>query len=322
MKLIRLIQVIFFLMISSTLLSQAPDLNHGNEPPSKFCEDFSHGNGTWMGRVIKEGIVQYYIPSNYDSGASGDSHDRALYERVEYENQIIFNQFDFKGNLPAKGNYLTFDFKVGGSQSDDEVSPKLYFYLGQYRVFPEEVKFKAIFHFNKTVTSEDGWTHFSIPITPKANGKYPESELGYWEIINGDPRNFGMIMSECMGAYFDLNLKNTPEQSYSFDNICFENLGTDPSDKINENDNQASEQEVILTRVYPNPGNGMFNVSLEKPASGFLEVFNSAGTVVHRQEFTNKNDLRFDISGKTKGIYIMRLTMDGFKTQNIRVVLK
>lgn len=66
--------------------------------------------------------------------------------------------------------------------------------------------------------------------------------------------------------------------------------------------------------VYPNPSNGVFSVELNKAAAGTIEVFDALGNSVQRIEIReNASDYKLDMSGYSKGIYMLNVISEGNK---------
>jgi trimeric autotransporter adhesin len=84
-----------------------------------------------------------------------------------------------------------------------------------------------------------------------------------------------------------------------------------------------SEQQAGSTiQVYPNPGNGLFNLNLGYTPTDAVtvEIFNGLGQVI--SSFTMTTDNRnTDISAYPSGIYTLRIT-DGSKVNMVRVVVQ
>jgi hypothetical protein len=95
-----------------------------------------------------------------------------------------------------------------------------------------------------------------------------------------------------------------------------------PSDPIDDGDIQTRLQdgkESILNEnefinIYPNPSSGTFNINLSEFQKGTLEVYNQLGALVKNVELNDeKNSYQLDLSGFSKGIYILNLTNDNQK---------
>lgn len=59
--------------------------------------------------------------------------------------------------------------------------------------------------------------------------------------------------------------------------------------------------------IYPNPGNGIFYFSAEKPQEGFIEVYNSLGQKILSEQMNNNAENKIDITSFDNGIYYLRL---------------
>jgi hypothetical protein len=77
------------------------------------------------------------------------------------------------------------------------------------------------------------------------------------------------------------------------------------------NELKAKNEEV---RVYPNPGNGEFNLSIRNLELGIkcnLEVYNMLGQQVYSHPFKIQNsEFKIDLTGNPSGIYLYRVTTE------------
>ncbi len=62
-------------------------------------------------------------------------------------------------------------------------------------------------------------------------------------------------------------------------------------------------------KLYPNPSNGIFNISLDDKETGKIEVYDIYGTRVHSQGFKNSKVLVVDLEKQRKGIYFVKVTI-------------
>jgi hypothetical protein len=70
---------------------------------------------------------------------------------------------------------------------------------------------------------------------------------------------------------------------------------------------EAATQKVV---IYPNPSNGIFNLSVPENKNGKIQVTDLAGKLITAQEFTG-NETKLDLQQSPKGIYLVRITTDG-----------
>ncbi|MBL0339855.1 MAG: PKD domain-containing protein [Bacteroidetes bacterium] len=75
------------------------------------------------------------------------------------------------------------------------------------------------------------------------------------------------------------------------------------------------ENELLEMQVFPNPGNGIFNI--ESPSGGQLEIYNPIGILIYSKEIAQTNTI-VDISPFADGIYIVNLrTIDAVLSRRI-----
>ena len=71
--------------------------------------------------------------------------------------------------------------------------------------------------------------------------------------------------------------------------------------------------------VYPNPSNGLFNITSEGNATVSFEVYNLTGGLVASSVFTQNYML--DLSKFSKGVYFLHLNAEG-KTQITKLIVQ
>jgi len=68
-------------------------------------------------------------------------------------------------------------------------------------------------------------------------------------------------------------------------------------------------KENSLFSIFPNPGNGIFTVSLENPGENCnLEIYNAQGQIIRQIWANSKSNQVIDLSNQPKGIYFIRIT--------------
>jgi len=78
-------------------------------------------------------------------------------------------------------------------------------------------------------------------------------------------------------------------------------------------------QKESRMMVYPNPSNGLFNITSEGNGTVSLEVYNITGGLVASSIFTQNT--RLDLSKYSKGVYFLHLKADG-KTQITKLIVR
>lgn len=82
---------------------------------------------------------------------------------------------------------------------------------------------------------------------------------------------------------------------------------------VNNNENNL--------KYYPNPAKNELNINLSKQQSMDIQIYNTAGTLVHMEK-TNSKENSIDISKLQNGIYFVKCTTDQFKKQFKIIVAK
>jgi hypothetical protein len=72
--------------------------------------------------------------------------------------------------------------------------------------------------------------------------------------------------------------------------------------------------------IYPNPGNGVFTVTLPELVEGRFILFNCTGQTIYELEFLNSS-FNIDLSDKAKGIYFYKLITPDYSTGAGKLIL-
>jgi hypothetical protein len=161
------------------------------------------------------------------------------------------------------------------------------------------------------------WSHYEgfIPLNNSYNiWRYSS---GISEIIDVVPSN--------VNTYTDLNV---PEGNAWYVVEAVHPTGCTPALKAETlNSSRSNRQNKLKTgtpneytdlyyvNIYPNPGNGLFNVSINFPVKGEVEVkiFDLTGKIVYVNKIPAEKtnlDFQIDLSGYAKGIYQLSLKTD------------
>lgn len=73
--------------------------------------------------------------------------------------------------------------------------------------------------------------------------------------------------------------------------------------------------------VGPNPSQGQFRLSTEKPIAGYA-VFNTAGQVVKQVNGVNSMYTNIDITGENKGLYYIKVTYENGKSEVVKALVR
>lgn len=71
----------------------------------------------------------------------------------------------------------------------------------------------------------------------------------------------------------------------------------------------VEENEIGNSKIYPNPTTGKIVIDADFEGTAQVELVDLSGRILDRKSASN-NNLEFDLSDKTKGMYIIRLTSD------------
>ncbi|MFA6059972.1 MAG: T9SS type A sorting domain-containing protein [Taibaiella sp.] len=73
--------------------------------------------------------------------------------------------------------------------------------------------------------------------------------------------------------------------------------------------------------IAPNPSTGIFNITSNREGEVALEVLDMFGRSVRKFTLKDKASYQLDLSGHTKGIYLLRMNSEG-KMQTQKMVLQ
>jgi hypothetical protein len=72
--------------------------------------------------------------------------------------------------------------------------------------------------------------------------------------------------------------------------------------------------DEIGISIYPNPNNGSFQINLNKPTLGVLEILNSIGQIVFTKVLTNETNIDISLPNLSQGIYFVSVQAEDFFT--------
>jgi hypothetical protein len=160
------------------------------------------------------------------------------------------------------------------------------------------------------------WNHYEgfVPVNNSYN---------IWRYSNGNSEIIAVVPNN-LNSYTDLN---PPDGDVWYVVEAVHPTGCTPLKAGTLNSSRSNRQNKLKTgiedeitklynlNIYPNPGEGLFNVSLDLPAKGEVEIkiFDLTGKIVYVNKIPGeKNTLNFqiDLSGYAQGIYQLHLKTD------------
>ena len=81
------------------------------------------------------------------------------------------------------------------------------------------------------------------------------------------------------------------------------------------------KNKVSDLNLAPNPSHGIFRLNSEKTITGYT-LFNATGQVVKRVNSLNSNSPIVDVSGSTKGLYLIKVEYENGESEIVRTVVK
>ena len=117
----------------------------------------------------------------------------------------------------------------------------------------------------------------------------------------------------------------TPRPSGNGPQIDVKDVEAPDFNRLTSSATTASVPETDLSgalRIFPNPGTGLFTLSLTDATEGTVDVFDISGKKVQSLRLNaGVSTYRIDLSGYSKGIYVINITAGG-TTQSKKVVLE
>ena len=73
--------------------------------------------------------------------------------------------------------------------------------------------------------------------------------------------------------------------------------------------------------MFPNPSKGVFKIDYEPMSSSNvqLNIFDLTGRLIFNKDFENQREILVDISNKSKGTYLLKLSVNEEQVQKIIV---
>ena len=110
-----------------------------------------------------------------------------------------------------------------------------------------------------------------------------------FKVSGNSTGKFRAFYDPCISGGASRNISEN--NSYSDSESSFENLET--LEKI---------------KIFPNPNNGIFKISLNDVSEGYIQVTDMYGVTFYKSEFNNQTEFDMNMQEKPKGIYIVKVT--------------
>ena len=123
-------------------------------------------------------------------------------------------------------------------------------------------------------------------------------------------------------------------RSVNDNTALIENLALEPGKQywLQVDGNDAAYGDLVIDlissslEVFPNPSKGKFNLIVSDPNAGiaYLSIFNLNGRKLYSEQFNinvNSNNFNIDLSGFSKGIYLLKIQINGTNLSKKLVVL-
>lgn len=72
-------------------------------------------------------------------------------------------------------------------------------------------------------------------------------------------------------------------------------------------------------KIFPNPGNGLYDLNMAKPDSYYVEVYNILGTKIKSEHFTG-SEYRIDLQNEASGVYLFNIRNNTELLENTRII--
>ncbi len=82
----------------------------------------------------------------------------------------------------------------------------------------------------------------------------------------------------------------------------------------------TSNNEILTNNVYPNPTQGLLNLTFKDFGAYEIDVFDVLGNIIVHQEFQNNNRTIIDLSGFSSGIYLVKVLDQKGNSETLKVL--
>ena len=91
--------------------------------------------------------------------------------------------------------------------------------------------------------------------------------------------------------------------------VCTANIGPKKVAVLDCNSSELLKGDAETLKVYPNPNKGLFRLEVNEICeSCTIEVFNPSGQLIFESKLNKSNEIDIDISDKSNGVYLVKLT--------------
>jgi len=153
------------------------------------------------------------------------------------------------------------------------------------------------------ISAEQGKNYYmvrALQLTKSASGSYYNLSQGVFDTI--------YFIHQKPVHPSDINLADAEVLPYS---VFKEEVNPQVQEEVEEITPVSEFEKNFL--VYPNPSNGLYNVRFGSKPVNYAEfyIYNLQGHIIQSENFFKTTTGRFDISRFSKGIYIVKGTIDG-----------
>ena len=142
-------------------------------------------------------------------------------------------------------------------------------------------------------------------LTPDSGLSIPSGGSGVLQSATGVRLKNGFHAH--LGSYFHAFISPVDSQSSSGSRVA--------NNSVPDNNNaiQASPSQPDLFYLSPNPSTGVFHIMMAEDISKEKDIciYNSLGKIIYRSLNNSNQDISFDISTQSKGIYLIKVMQDG-----------
>ncbi|MEQ9062816.1 MAG: M4 family metallopeptidase [Vicingaceae bacterium] len=264
----------------------------------------------FCGVHVNSGVMNYwfFVLAEGDNGtnANGYSYNVNGISRSKAED-IVWRAFRYyfvntSGFSDAKNATLWAAYELFGA-----CSPEFYATLEAWKIVGVPT---GNYHSILTINCAD------IATEHGGGNPYVASVLGNIDISCNTNTGSGLLTELVSGT--SVNMKNgfhaiasTPYHAYIAN--CFNNIGarsSNPKQSIQENsstDKSMQLENEDQISIFPNPSNGIFNLTLDPESSYTIELYNVSGTRMISLKVKEVTIYEVDISDYSNGVYVIRV---------------
>ncbi len=145
------------------------------------------------------------------------------------------------------------------------------------------------------------------------------SASGTYTTVTGPFVTSNQTVNVCVVANNGCGTSAARCSTFYVPNVCggFRPIAGTLNGQSQSNDDFASD-----INIYPNPAQGNLNIYLKKTGKFTVEIISSQGQVLKKADVTGQQKLNIDVSGVSKGIYLVTIRQNGLEIEKRKIIIQ